>query len=116
VQGDTVQGDGVPKRRVVTASGEIDLATAGQLRDRLIAAVLDADVDVVVDLSGVTFLDSTGLEVLVRTNSRLVSAGRRLVVRDPSQRVRRVLGVSGLDTVLRIEETGEGPTAARNGP
>ena len=92
--------DGV---RVVRAVGEVDVATAPMLHEGLEAVVTSAQ-RVVVDLTGVTFLDSTGLGVLIASNRQL--AGRdgggsmRLVVSHPL--VLRVFEVTGLNSVFRI--------------
>ena len=48
------------------------------------------------DLSGVTFLDSTGIGVLVRARNRLLAAGGELILRSPSGIVRDVLEIVGL--------------------
>jgi anti-anti-sigma factor len=83
-------------------TGEVDMATAAQLRDRL-EAVIDASTgDVVVDLVDVTFLDSTGLVVLLAAHQQLEAQARRLVVRNPSRFVNRVLELSGAADVLGV--------------
>ncbi len=85
---------------VLHLHGEVDLASVGTLR-----ACLDAVdphlCDVVLDLAGVTFLDSTGLGELARTGSRLRSQGGRLDVRNAFGTVRRALEISGLDLELQ---------------
>jgi anti-anti-sigma factor len=92
------QVDGVP---VVRAVGEIDMATAGALRDCL-AGIPAETATVIVDLSEVTFLDSTGLSALVGSWKRFTSANDgaelRLVVARPL--IQRVLEVTGLDKVF----------------
>ena len=80
------------------------MASAPKLRDALFAAVVATDGDVVVDLTEVTFMDSTGLGVLANVYKRLGSNGRRLVVKSPTRKVRRVLEVCRLDEVLLIED------------
>jgi anti-sigma B factor antagonist len=96
--------DRTPQRRVVSATGELDMASAPRLRDALFDAVADHDGDVVVDLAGVTFMDSTGLGVLATAYKRLGREGRRLVIKSPTRNVRRVLEVCRLDEVLAIED------------
>jgi anti-anti-sigma factor len=72
---------------VLLVRGELDLATAGVLRDRL-----DADPPVtVIDMAGVTFLDSSGISVLAHAHRT-----RPIRVRQPSAAVRRVLELAGL--------------------
>lgn len=97
------RSDDFPVVRVV---GEIDLATAPELRDRLAEIPSDAGA-VVIDLSEVTFLDSTGLSVLVASWKR-ISEGRehgdiRLVVTRPA--IQRVLDVTGLAQVFGVFAT-----------
>lgn len=91
--------------RVVTAVGEVDVSTAPELRQCLRDQPDGAIV--VVDLSDVTFLDSTGLGVLVAALKRVrdgVDGGElHLVVNRPQ--VTKVLEVTGLSTVFSIFPT-----------
>jgi anti-sigma B factor antagonist len=95
---------------VVTASGEIDIDTAPELERGLVAA-LDAAtaatpaVVVVVDLTGVTHLDSTGLNMLVRCNDLGRRRGVRLRVVASTRRVLRPVVATELDRVLTIYPT-----------
>ncbi len=83
-------------RLTVRVAGEVDLDTADQL-----AAGLEAcHGTVVLDLAGVTFMDSSGLGTLVRARNRLLSEGGALLVRDPSKRVRRLFELTGLTEFL----------------
>lgn len=91
--------------QVVRVAGEIDLATAPDLRDPLGEIPSNAG-PVIVDLSEVTFIDSTGLSVLVATWKRFNEddgGGFRLVVSRPA--VRRVLDVTGLAQVFAVFPT-----------
>ena len=90
--------------RTVTLSGEIDLGSAPAVWDALQPALEDAK-RVVVDLSDVRFIDSTGLSVLVRAHRRLSHNGGILVVRSPSEMAGRVLRVTGLDTVFGLADS-----------
>jgi anti-sigma B factor antagonist len=80
----------------IVVSGELDLATCPQLVTSLDGVVEGRPGDVVVDLSGVTFLDSTALTVLITFRQQLQGLGRRLVLDRPSPVVVRVLTISGL--------------------
>jgi anti-anti-sigma factor len=77
---------------VVMAAGEVDMASAPQLT----GALADVHGRVVVDLAGVTFLDSTGISVLVGARNRLREEGGDLSIRNPQDHVRAVLKVVGL--------------------
>ena len=82
---------------VVRLVGELDMAEAPALTEAF--AAVDAP-SIVVDLSGLTFLDSSGLRVLVLAHR----ADRPLTLRAPSVAVARALTVSGVDQLLRIDE------------
>jgi anti-sigma B factor antagonist len=94
--------DGVP---VVAASGEIDVATAPPLRDRLQALTTSGNANVVVDLLGVTFLDSTALGVLVGALKRCREAGGDLPLVIAEPRILKVFEITGLTGVFSIFET-----------
>lgn len=85
-------------------AGEIDLASVESLEAAIAATEATAAKDVVLDMSGVTFLDSSGLRVLVTANERLSATGGRLVIRRPSPSVMRVLEITGLLSTISIDE------------
>jgi anti-sigma B factor antagonist len=72
-------------------AGEIDTYTAPELAERL-----DDQGVAVLDLTGVTFIDSSGLRVLVEAHQARVAAGSTLTLRSPSAAVQRLLEISGL--------------------
>ena len=87
---------------VVVASGEIDLATSPQLRDALTAPDAQAST-VVLDLRQVTFIDSSGLGVIVGQQKRSQEDGHQFVVAvDRASAVQRILDLSGLIKILDV--------------
>lgn len=84
----------------VTASGEIDAHTAPTLAKAIDAA----GTDVTLDLSGVEFVDSSGLRVLIDAHQRLGDAGGSLTLVAPSEPVRRLLEISGVDGYLNVAD------------
>jgi anti-anti-sigma factor len=85
----------------IAVKGELDLAAAPDLLRRLDAAIeADPGGDVVVDLRSATFIDSTGLGVLVACRHRSVTAGGTLTVVHLAPNVRRVFEATGLDRVM----------------
>ena len=81
---------------ILVVRGEIDLATAGDLRDELRKLIADADSPALVDLSGVTFIDSSGVDVLAGARRNADDAGVELILVEPSSQVRMVLELTGL--------------------
>jgi len=96
---------------VVTLEGEIDVYTAPRLKDALVEAIEGGCVDVIVDLEGVAFIDSSGLGVLVGALRRAKerSGAVRLVCTRGS--ILKIFRVTGLDKVFPIfsdtKEAGE---------
>ena len=90
---------------LVSVSGELDLHTAGCLQARIEEADTVGAGTVLVDLSEISFIDSSALEVLVRESKRLESRGHSLVLVTNDPRTRRILEVTGLDRVLRAYAT-----------
>jgi anti-anti-sigma factor len=81
----------------VDVGGDIDLATRDQLDAGLAAAVATADIDAVeVDLSGVQFIDSSGIAVLLRNRRHAEAAGMGFRVVAASDLTRRILSVGGV--------------------
>jgi len=89
---------------VISVGGEVDAHTAPAVREAVEDRIRPG-VRVVVDLTDVTFLDSTGLGVLVTSLKRLreVDGSLDLVVTSP--RVLKVFTLTGLDVVIPIHET-----------
>ncbi len=90
---------------VVALSGEVDIFTAPQFKERMVE-LLDAGVyRLVVDLSEVTFIDSTALGVLIGGVRRVHGAGGAMALVVVSRPVERVLAVTGLDRVFAMYAT-----------
>jgi anti-anti-sigma factor len=87
----------------VVVSGDVDLATARIFEMALLEAT-EGDGDVVVDLAGVSFMDSSGLNVFVRCHKALDGTGQRLVVRRPQPMVRQVLEIGGITAFVFVED------------
>ena len=90
---------------LVSVSGELDLHTSGCRQARIEEADAVGARTVLVDLSEISFIDSSAVEVLVRESKRLEGRGHSLVLVTNDPRTRRILEVTGLDRVLRAYAT-----------
>jgi anti-sigma B factor antagonist len=91
-----------PDRECITvlAAGELDISNATDLEAR-IQKLSDAGwATVVLDLRGVTFMDSTGLRALQRSRRAMHARGRRVTIVDASDVVRRLFALTGMDQVM----------------
>jgi len=93
-----VTGIPIPSVVTLTISGEIDIATSRAMRDALATGPGPAHLEV--DMSAVTFIDASGIGVLLAARQRAVDSGGSLTLRAPSWAVRRLTGVLGLDEVF----------------
>lgn len=89
---------------VVLVDGEVDVSNADQLRDVLDERLAADPATVVVDLSKVPYIDSTGIGVLVGAAHRASERGARLEVARPQHNVARVLGLLGVSAELNVRE------------
>ena len=85
---------------VVRVVGELDLATAPQLRQLLVDLVARGSRHVTLDLADMAFIDSTGLRVLVAGLQRLRDCDGELALRSPSAAALRVFEITGLTTIF----------------
>jgi anti-sigma B factor antagonist len=97
--------------------GELDLGSAGELEAALRNAEAQPSERTVVDLSGLDFIDSTGLSTLVAADQRLRAAGRRLSLVPGPPPVQRVFEITGLDRHFDVLDAAaveaDGPGRAR---
>ena len=96
-----------PERTVVWVRGEHDMATAQVLAEAMARAVTLDDTDVVVDLSGVDFMDASTVGAIIRTRNLLSTRSRSLHVRAPSTRARRLLEVCHLADLVEPDRSGD---------
>jgi anti-sigma B factor antagonist len=88
----------------IVLTGEIDAHTAGSVRDELLRVRVPAAGDLRVDLSNVTFIDSSGLRIILEVHQEMQRNGRRLVLLDPSKPVARLVEIAGLASQLHLDE------------
>ncbi|MGH2733245.1 MAG: STAS domain-containing protein [Actinomycetota bacterium] len=86
--------------RVFRIFGELDLATAGSLAAAL-QPELDTVGDLILDLSELTFMDSSGIKVLIKATSKLEGKGS-LILRSAGESIRRVLTLTQLDRISNL--------------
>ena len=91
----------------VTVAGELDIATAPDLRDRLMAAVRRGAKRIVVDLRDVTFMDSVAMAAILHVRTQLGANGRFAVVLGAQSYTQLVFEIAGLPRCLTLFETRE---------
>ena len=90
---------------VVAVGGELDMHTVTPLREKLTEMLDRSGRNILVDLSGVTFVESTTLALLVDMGREVRSAGGQLVIVADDRRVVRALQLTGLDRVLNVQSS-----------
>jgi anti-sigma B factor antagonist len=93
------------QRHVVAVAGELDISTAPQLKSALGDAVASGHTRIVVDLTSTSFLDSSGLGVLIGVVKRLRARDGVLAIVNTNASIAQTLELSGLDRTLAIHAT-----------
>jgi stage II sporulation protein AA (anti-sigma F factor antagonist) len=98
---------------LIVLTGDIDLVSAVDLERRMEIVATEPAVLVVIDLAGLTFIDSSGLNALVRSSRLVESNGSVAVLAAPTLATRRVFEITRLAEVVPIEQTREEALARR---
>ncbi len=88
---------------VVTMGAYLDVRNVATMRTTLNAVLDTAAGDVIVDMGALKAIDAAGLGMLTAAHLRAERAGQHLVLRGCSKEVRRVLAVTGMNRILRLE-------------
>jgi anti-anti-sigma factor len=95
----TFHGEGSVR---IALEGELDYSSALTLDDELRRAELSGPRVLVLDLSALRFMDSTGLAIIVSSYKRMRRAGRKVVVAQPTNAVRRIFQLTGMLDRLEV--------------
>ena len=90
-------------RTVVSVAGDLDIASVASVRHLLDRAVATGADPLVLDLCDVTFMDSTGVVMIVQAQKRAASSGARFLLRGVTAQPRRVLQIVGVADTLTVE-------------
>ncbi|WP_119066761.1 STAS domain-containing protein [Aggregatilinea lenta] len=91
--------------RLFEVIGRVDSTNATELGTTLDKAADDGNNNLVLDLSGVDYMSSAGLREMVRILKRVKRSGGDLRIANPSERVKEVLELAGLDSIFEIYPT-----------
>lgn len=111
----TAWGTGAPPA-VVWLRGEHDASTVARLAATVARAISLDDADLVVDLSGLDFMDAAAAGVITRARDFLSVRSRSLVLRSPSARARRILDACGLGELVEPPYAHGAPLERRSAP
>lgn len=90
---------------ILEIEGEVDVYTSPQLKQDLVQLAESGVKRVIIDLSKVEYLDSTGLGVLIGGLKRLREAGGNLSLVGPGMRIQRIFEITGLNKIFDIYAT-----------
>lgn len=100
---------------IVAVNGEVDVYSAPALKDKIAELLEAGQSTLIVDLSGVGFLDSTGLGVLVEARTAATEAGGALPLVCSQERILKLFTITGLDGVFSIHPSVDDAVAATQG-
>lgn len=90
---------------IMEANGEVDMATAGMVRQAITELIGDGQADLVLDLSQVTFIDSTGLGILVGARKKVAHLDGSFAIVCANPRILRLFKITGLAEAIAIHPT-----------
>ena len=90
------------RANVIRVEGRVDASTYSQLEEKIKEYIDGGHVHVVLEMDGTEYLSSAGARVLISAQKALRPKGGRVVLAQPSQRVREVLELAGLETLFPI--------------
>ena len=94
-------------RTLVVFRGDLDIQVAGRAAEAVEKAEAEGPELLVFDLSGLSFMDSSGMAVVAAAHARAVEVGRRFVIVNPKGGVRKAFEVSGLDQAIEtVDDVG----------
>jgi anti-anti-sigma factor len=97
----TISENCVGRRAVLSVAGEIDISNTADLRAAIESAATRA-FELWLDLSAVTFMDSSGIHAMAEARVRLIEANTRLMLICPEGPVLRILALTGFDRIFEI--------------
>ncbi len=90
---------------VIDVGGELDIETAPELRSRLVEIIAEGEIELVLDFTSVTFLDSTALGVLISARRRVHTLGGFIDVVTDKAHLVKIFHITGLDKVFSLYPT-----------
>jgi anti-anti-sigma factor len=112
----TVRTRVTPAGPVIELSGELDDDSAPDVRTLLPRLTLQAGQQLVIDLTGITFCDSSGITVLIAARNHALAARADIALAAVPDRVNRMLHIVGLDQVFPTHPTAQAASAAWTPP
>ena len=98
---------------ILSPQGEIDFATGPQLKDAITEALVGGDVNLIIDLLAVDFIESTGLGALIGGRRRAYALKGSLSLVCTEQQMLKIFRITGLDKVFTIHDTVDEAVSAR---
>ncbi|MGI8330492.1 STAS domain-containing protein [Actinomadura scrupuli] len=96
----TVVTRGIRTGALLALAGELDYHTAPEAREALAAITVTSGQQLIIDLSGLTFCDSSGIATFIAARNHALAAGADIALTGVPDRVARILHIVGLDRVL----------------
>ncbi|MBR0598416.1 STAS domain-containing protein [Sinanaerobacter chloroacetimidivorans] len=85
------------------AAGEVDISTAPQLRELLNGAYQEKKADILIHMDDLTYIDSTGLGVIIGAFGRMQENKNKITLINPKENIKKLLSITSLDRILCSE-------------
>ena len=94
--------DEIDNKRVVHLNGEIDMEVSDKARNTILP-LIEAGHEVQINLSKVDYMDSSGISVLIESHQKALEKGTKLIIKDVSKSVLKVIMMAKLEQILNLE-------------
>lgn len=89
--------------RILNLKGKLVLHNVEQFRDEFIKIVEQDRKNIHFNIKGLSFIDSSGMGLLITLNRKLQAGGRELVIVQPGEAIQKILHIAGLDKVFNVQ-------------
>jgi|LGVF01.2.fsa_nt_gb anti-sigma B factor antagonist len=95
----------VNEKNMIYINGEVDIYTVGKFR-KPIKEMIEADVsEIILNCSDLSYMDSTGIGVLIELRKITMDKGQEIVVLNPRPNIKNLLRITGVDKIIKIVES-----------
>lgn len=94
----------LPEYVSVVLCGEVDISSSQKFKDKLYRLIEDHEKNIVLDCKSLTYIDSTGLGILVGALKKIKQLDRTIIIKGLKDNIKKLFYITGLDKIFVIEE------------
>lgn len=88
----------------ISLSGDVDIYSVGEFREVVEKRISNGTPEIILDFSELSYMDSTGIGVLIELRKQTIETGQKLIILNPRQNIKKIMALTGIDNILEIIE------------